>query len=756
MPRRDAELMARLLATFQVEADEHLVALRRHLLELSDAASSELVQATFRDMHTLKGAARSVGQRDVERVCASCESLLSALTRADAAPSAAIVALLEEATATITDLVGGATGGSIPHDLLERLDRAALDPSAASEPALPPDAADTAEPAEAVAGGADEPPADATPPARADGAPRLAAPAPAAAIAAAVRPPTIRLATDDLDTLLQRGEELLSIKLAADEWLAGAEALNERMRRALRAEDPVAEIRGLEATVRSMVGGLRRDRRSIAGAVDGLLEQAQRVRMMPAASVLDALPLMVRDLARAQGKQIRFSADGGDARIDRRVLEAIKDPLIHLVRNAVDHGIETPEQRAAAGKPPTGRISAAIRPVERGRVEFVLTDDGRGIDPEQVHDAARRARIAAAPDEDPLALVFRSGLSTSFVITDVSGHGLGLAIVKDEISKLGGSVELESVPGQGTTIRLLAPTTVSTFRGLLVRSGGQRFLMPLDNVDRVIAADPVTQGGLLKIRHEGELLPCATLSDLLGLEPAPSAGDERTACAIVRTGTQRAGLLVDDVIGDREVLVKNLEPPLVRVRNIAAAGLLGGGELVLILRPSDLVAGAAEGRRLRPADAAPPEPEGPPWVLVVDDAVTTRTMERGLLELAGYQVRVAVDGVDAWTTLKSERFDLVVSDVDMPRMNGFELTQRIRADETLQDLPVVLVSALEAREDKERGIEVGANAYVVKSSFEQSNLLEIIHRLGVTADASARGVARGAPPLADRTDGGPA
>ena len=235
----------------------------------------------------------------------------------------------------------------------------------------------------------------------------------------------------------------------------------------------------------------------------------------------------------------------------------------------------------------------------------------------------------------------------------------------------------------------------------------------------------------LKIRHEDALLPCAALADLLGLEAA-AAPDERLACAIVNTGTARAGVLVEEVIGDREVLVKDLEPPLIRVRNIAAAGLLGGGELVLVLRPADLVAGAAEGRAATAPGTPADGPDGPPWVLVVDDAVTTRAMERGLLELAGYQVKVAVDGLDAWTTLKSERFDLVVSDVDMPRMNGFELTQRIRADEALQDLPVVLVSALEAREDKERGIEVGANAYVVKSSFEQSNLLEIIHRLGVS------------------------
>jgi two-component system, chemotaxis family, sensor kinase CheA len=448
---------------------------------------------------------------------------------------------------------------------------------------------------------------------------------------------------------------------------------------------------------------------------------------MPASTVFDLLPLIARDLARSQDKQVTFEATGGEALVDRRVLEAIKDPLIHMVRNAVDHGLETPEERRAAGKPPTGTITATLTALERGRLELTFTDDGRGIDPARVHAAAKRARIAAPEsDDEALALLFRSGLSTSFVITDVSGHGLGLAIVKEQVERLGGSVELDSRPRAGTTIRLIIPATIATFRGLLVRAGGQRFLLPLDTLERVIAAEPSTVGGRAVIDHEGELLPCGALSDVLELPPQEVT--ERRACAIVTAAGERAALLVDEVLGDREVLVKDFEPPLMRIRNVAAAGLLGAGELVLVLRTPDLIAGIGE----RPARAETADtPARPPWVLVVDDAVTTRAMERGLLELAGYQVKVAVDGMDAWTALKSNHFDLVVSDVDMPRMNGFELTQRIRADEGLQDLPVVLVSALEAREDKERGIEVGANAYVVKSSFEQSNLLEIINRLGV-------------------------
>jgi len=741
MPRRETELKARLLATFQIEADEHLTALRGHLLELAQGGGHELVELTFREMHTLKGAARSVGLRDVERVCARTEALLSTLSRSGTLPAPPVVALLEEAVAAVGALV---SGGSAPSDLVERLEQALADPQAAATgPATAAPA--SPEPPGAAAPsprGAPAAPAAATGPATAAHAPPAASaaaepPTPVAPAVPGPRRATIRMATDDLDALLRRGEELLALKLAADVWVANAEALHEQLRRARSAGDPDAGLRALEAPARALVTGLRRDRRVIAGAVDGLLDQARRVRMMPAASVLDGLPLMVHDLARSQGKLVRWSATGGELPVDRRVLEAIKDPLIHMVRNAVDHGIESPDERTAAGKPAQGRIAATVRALERGRLEIGLADDGRGIDPERVQDAARRARIARPlSDEEALQLVFHSGLSTSFVITDVSGHGLGLAIVKEEVERLGGTVALDSRPRSGTTIRLTVPATIATFRGLLVRAGGQRFLLPLEAVARVVAAEPVTAGGRRQIRHEDELLPCAELAAVLGLEAGTVA--ERRACAIVSAGGERAGLLVDEVLGDREVLVKDFEPPLIRVRNVAAAGLLGAGELVLVLRPADLLAGVGE-QRARPEPVQEETPAGPPSVLVVDDAVTTRAMERGLLELAGYHVRVAVDGLDAWTALKTERFDLVVSDVDMPRMNGFELTERIRADARLSDLPVVLVSALEAREDKERGIEVGANAYVVKSSFEQSNLLEIIHRLGVRPAEGPRG-----------------
>ncbi len=513
MPRRDAELKARLLATFAVEADEHLGALIGHLVALAANPPADdaraLLETTFREMHTLKGAARSVGQRDIERVCASCEALLSTLTRAPTLPAPPVIALLEEAVTAVARLVAGGEGAAVPSDLMARLQLATAEPDMVAPLAAAPEAVPLA------------------------GAP-------------ASRAGTIRLPTGDLDTLLRRGEELLAIKLAAEAWVAGAEDFTERLRRARDAEDPGAALRALEAPARAMLTGLRRDRRAIDGAIDGMLEQTRRVRMVPAASVLDLFPLMVRDLAHSQGKSVEWTANGGELRVDRRVLEAIKDPLIHLVRNSVDHGLETRDERVEAGKSPQGRIELTVRALEGGRLEMIVVDDGRGIDPARVQDAARRARIAgsdAGPlsDEEALALVFRSGLSTSFVITDVSGHGLGLAIVKEQVERLGGQVELSSRPRAGTTVRLVVPATIATFRGLLVRAGGQRFLLPLEAVERVTALEadePLAQHGRDVIRRDGEMLPCAALASVLGLEAATTR--RRSSAARARSSPPAA------------------------------------------------------------------------------------------------------------------------------------------------------------------------------------------------------------------------
>jgi two-component system chemotaxis sensor kinase CheA len=306
--------------------------------------------------------------------------------------------------------------------------------------------------------------------------------------------------------------------------------------------------------------------------------------------------------------------------------------------------------------------------------------------------------------------------------------------VKERVEGLGGQLYTETEAKVGTTVRMVLPSSIATFRGLLVRAGGQLFLFPLAAVERAIrlaAAELERVKGHAAIRWDGHPLPIARLSQLLGLpaQTDQTAAGSRELCVVIRSGEEQAGLLVEEILGDREGLVKVFGPPLVRVRNVSGAILLGSGQVVLILRPRDLLKSVRRLPHPQAPAAAPEEPGRPPVILVVDDSITTRTMERNLLEAAGYQVRTAVDGVEAWTLLKSEAFDLVVSDVDMPRLDGFELTARLRTDRQLANLPVILVTALESREDKERGIEVGANAYMVKSSFDQSNLLEIMRRL---------------------------
>jgi two-component system chemotaxis sensor kinase CheA len=545
-----------------------------------------------------------------------------------------------------------------------------------------------------------------------------------------------------LDALLLQTEGLLVPKLAAEERIQEARALVETLAGWGNAANSPRDsgLRAAEPRARELLGHLGLDQRTIGKAVDGLGDALRDIRLTPASAVLDVFPRMVRDLAREHGKEVEWIAHGAELEVDRQVLDAMKEPLIHLVRNAIDHGIEPPEARGRAGKAPRGRVVASIAALEGGRIEVCVEDDGGGIDSARVRAAAVRVHLLATKEAEALTdeqvreLVFRSGLSTSPIITVLSGHGLGLAIVKERVERLGGQIRIETRVGSGTTVRMTLPATITTFRGLLVQTGGQPFLLPTEAVERAIrvAPDAVERvEGRETIRWDGHPLSVARLSRLLGLpDPADRLEPRSQAlCVVVRSGEERVGLLVDEILGNREVLVKELGPPLVRVKNVAAAGLLGTGQVVLILRPADVLKSIRAVPRPPAPPPAPQEGRRPETVLVVDDSITTRTMEKNLLEAAGYQVRVAVDGVEAWTLLKSEQFDLVVSDVDMPRMDGFELTARIRADRRLADLPVVLVTALESREDKERGIEVGANAYMVKSSFDQSNLLDIIRRL---------------------------
>jgi two-component system chemotaxis sensor kinase CheA len=424
-----------------------------------------------------------------------------------------------------------------------------------------------------------------------------------------------------------------------------------------------------------------------------------------------------------------------------KIIEELKDPLTHLLRNAVDHGIEVPEERRRAGKRPAGRLRLAATQ-KASSVVIEIEDDGAGIDLGRVRALALRRGFATEPelremtDQQVLGLVFRPGFSTKGMITDLSGRGVGLDVVLTNIERMKGTITVSSERGRGSTFSIRLPITLATAQALLVRVSGQTFALPLAAVE-VIGEVGLEQVTSVESREailvEGVPTALVRLNEILRL-PEPGVqlqGGEKAPVVVLGSTDECVAFLVDELLGEHEVVVKGLAPPLRRVRNVSGATILGDGAVVLILNIFDLIKASQKVRGLWLSDKRRAEAgrRGPSRVLVVDDSVTTRLLEKGILESNGFEVTLAVDGVDALEKLATGSFDLVVSDVEMPRMNGFELTRQLRREEAHRELPVILVTSLSKDEDKQAGAEAGADAYIVKGAFDQGNLVATIRQL---------------------------
>ena len=752
------DLLKKLLSTFKLEAEERLKTLSSSLLRLEESPPDEerntIVESIYREAHSLKGAARAVGLTDIEAVCQSLESVISALKRGTIAPSPEMY----DTFYRVIDAVGAALPAKEGEDIVLGRDKVAkleqdLDALIAprrGEPRpgeeLPPAQVKTAETsgeeAETAAPEAGERKGD-----------QFLAPA---------LSETVRISTGKLESLMLQVEELLTLKIAAGQRTAefrevqsALSSLKKKLARDLQdvekdigvgpVLEALGETREYIGSLEKKLGDLARssdlDRRTAAGMVDGLLDDVKKVLMLPFSSLLEVFPRMVRDLSRDQGKEVELVIKGDEVEIDRRILEEMKNPLIHLVRNCVDHGIEMPEGREQAGKPRAGTISLEVSQIEGDKVRIAVIDDGAGIDTEKMKVSAVRAGIINSEEagrlseSESLSLMFRSDLSTSAIVTEVSGRGLGLAIVHETVERLGGNIAVETDPNGGTRFELVVPITITTFRGILVRAADQDFIIPTTSIERVvrIKRDYVrTVENTETISLDGQTVPLVRLAGILELPTAgPEAGEDGNISALVINALdRRVAFYVDEVAGEQEVLVKGLGKQLVRVRNVAGATVLGSGQVVPVLNASDFVKSVVRAPRAKARTPSEPKKEKTERkILVVEDSITARSLLKNILEGAGYEVTTAVDGIDALTELKSRSFDLVVTDIEMPRMDGFELTERIRTDEKLSEMPVVVVTGLESREERERGIDAGADAYIVKSSFDQSNLLEVIKRL---------------------------
>jgi two-component system chemotaxis sensor kinase CheA len=757
MITNEDQFLKSLRATFKIEANEHLETIAAGLVGLGKSATGEeqaqLVEIVFRAAHSLKGAARAVNFVAVEAVCQELEDLFAAWKRRESTPSEYILDSLHQALdAMSTSLAApdSQSDGALASHVQALRNLSVTAPVATEETA-----------------GNDTPSTETAPATVSDGTEKTPL------------VETVRIGVAKLDARLLEAEEMLAAKLVTnqrasdirdlmdrlEDWRKAwskvqpeARTLQQSLERSTLASGSTANpalkalvdfsdwnhdyFRSLESKVAALSRTAAQDTLMVGKLVDDLLEDSKKLLMLPLSTLSGFFQKLVRDLCRDQGKQCELVIAGEEVEIDKRILEAMKDPLIHILRNTVDHGLESPEQRQRQGKPPRARITLTVLPLNDDKVEIVVADDGAGIDTERVKEFAVRKGVISSQDASRISdheaaqLIFRADVSTSPIITQLSGRGLGLAIAREQTERLGGLASVESLRNIGTTIRITLPIALRTFRGILVEAAKQMFVVPTAQVERVTRFKPEdvqTVEGRDTLALGGRAVSLTHLAEVLELPSIDQGGDapEATSAVILGAGDNQIAFAVDEVLDEQEVLVKRLSKPLARVRNITGATVLGSGQVVPILNVSDLLKSAklVAGRSMRFADGKKPADLEAKSILVVEDSITSRMLLKGILESAGYQVKTAVDGLEGFTTLRTERFDLIVSDVEMPRLNGFDLTAKIRADQKFAELPVILVTALETREDRERGIDVGANAYLVKSKFDQSNLLEAVRRL---------------------------
>jgi two-component system chemotaxis sensor kinase CheA len=757
--------------------------MNRSLLALEQnpagAERAELLGEIFREAHSLKGAAGAAAFGEVEATAHKLENVFGAAKSGKITLTHEVCDVLYSSIDAVTAIIEASLQGE-PHGLdLENL-QARLDAVAEGRLAPPPEPARAAVSA-VVSAASQEAERPAPAPAAQPAAPMIRAVEGETAGKAykgeerrkstsygSAAEDTIRVATSKLDDLMTRSGELLvaglkinqhlheveetvrSIEEWNREWLKARathsalwhDSTREDVRPLARLLDANQErLRALAEQVSELQHGFTRDALHLSRVANDMGEGVMKIRMLPVSTVFDAFPRVVRDVARDRDKEVELVMEGGETELDRRVLEEIKDPLIHLLRNSVDHGIEKPDERIRAGKPRQGR--ATIKASQKGNNIIVqVGDDGAGIDRAKVKQAAVKAGLIsedeahAMSDDEALRLIFASGLSTSPTVTGISGRGIGLDVVRKNVEALQGQVEVESVLGQGTVFSLTVPLTLATTQELLVQVGDQVHGIPISAVERIVRIEPKeirSIGGQQAITVDSEPLALVRLSNILGGGESEQQGSAsgKLPAVILTAGKKRIAFAVDAVVGQQDTVVKGFGKQLERVRNVAGATILGSGKVVMVLNPADLCKSARGEAKAAPLSRPKPTKAAEQHtVLVVDDSLSTRTLERNILETAGYKVITAIDGMEAMNVLSSDGgCDLIVSDVLMPRMNGFELTAAVKKDPKLKKTPVILVTSLDSRADKEHGIEVGADAYIVKSSFDQSNLLQTIAQL---------------------------
>jgi two-component system, chemotaxis family, sensor kinase CheA len=496
------------------------------------------------------------------------------------------------------------------------------------------------------------------------------------------------------------------------------------------------------AQIREDCGALIQELNKVNNSFDfitkGLEDEVLGLRMISIGYLFGTFPRAMRDLANEKGKDVQILIKGEETELDKSIIDEMKEPMMHILRNAVDHGIEPPDERVAKGKPPTGIITLTAS--QRGsQVVIEISDDGRGIDTEKIkREAVKRGLLAEGKakdlvDEQVYSFLFVPGFSTSQTVTEVSGRGVGLDVVRESILKLKGIVQVDSKLGQGSRFIIKLPLTLGITESLFVACGNETFALPIENVMetiRVNQGEIRTVEGNEVITLRGQILPLVRLNDVFNLSQRGIVEKKLFLVVIVQSVEKRIGLMVDQLLGRQKIVRKNLTGPLRNVRGISGATIIGDGRVILILDIPQIIENL-EGFIVNKAPSAfkPAPVKKHRSVLLAEDTLSTAMLEKNILESAGFSVVTARDGQEAIEKASQGRFDLVITDVLMPRMDGFELTLRLKKDHLHKDVPIIIVTTREGDADKRRGLEAGADAYILKSDFTPEGLLETIGRL---------------------------
>lgn len=753
-----------LVSVFQAEAAEHIKSLAETLFNLEEGKSdvSQLLVNAFRQAHSLKGSAGTIGFDRVATITHALEDALGALQKNQKRISTEIVDTLLDTLDVIRRAVresdiGDGNLTSKESSVVASCRQIAAELAAAPDrPSLSGIHKSTPAPQVARPRSAPPSPAAATEEPGAADSGRAGAPAAPSNLQAVAKDEFIRVSEDSIENLIGHVGELfeahlhlMSVTTDLSRIESGAENAYRMLHKWMddRATHSGGDTTAQPVLVLDTIKALRaqialankrfvRDEREFAKLIQNSQDALQKIRLAPISTIFVMIRRQVREICRVTNKRVELFLDGGEYAVDRKVLEAIEDPLIHLIRNAVDHGIEDVETRQTVGKSERGKISVVARHVGDA-VELLVSDDGKGIDPENIRQTIRRKGLVKESEIDSLTkdqlfdFLFESGFSTTTDVSKISGRGVGLDVVKFTMDRLGGEVRINGRPGKGTTFSLRLPLSMSTLRCLLIRVSGRVLGIPASNVEKVIlpgAASVQRVGGGEVVIFNNQNIALTRLSDLLHLMSSDRQKMGQRVVVIVTFGERRVAFEVDDIVEYAQLILRPLGDLLERVSFVSGVSLLGSGEIALVLNPSDLVRATGQKTAMRVQESRA-EKRTAAVILVVDDSMTTRTLEKTLLEAAGYTVLTASDGYQALDIIGSKKCDMVVTDIQMPNMDGLTLTKNIKTQYRFLQIPVILVSSMGSDEDKAKGLESGADAYIVKKDLSQKELIETIEQL---------------------------